>query len=116
MGQLYQCSCLIMYVRKHTVSPTSPKVTKSQDVVASFVMTLLVKSKIGEKWSHKWGLTARETENIPLLKLTPIALDIERSDLTNRVTTSWLSVTFGEAECRRFIHPCPRVRVLTCFC
>ena len=28
---------------------------------------------------------------------------------------SWVFVSIGEAECRRFIHPHPWVRLLTCF-
>ena len=74
--------------------------------------TLLVKSKTGEKWSHKRGLTARETEDIPLLKLTPIAVDIDHCDLTNRVTTSFTLVgnstdSWELAECHDAVYDTP---------
>jgi hypothetical protein len=44
-----------------------------------------------EKRSCIRRLKARETEYIPLLKLTYMALEIDRRDLTNRVTTSFTS-------------------------
>jgi hypothetical protein len=36
---------------------------------------------------------------MPLVQLSPLALEIDRRELTNRVTTSWLFRTFGEG-CR----------------
>ncbi len=33
---------------------------------------------------------------MPLMKCVPMALGIDRRDLPNRVTTSWLFVSFGE--------------------
>ena len=44
------------------------------------VVTLLVNHKRAEK-------KAREIEYIPLVTLTPMALEIDHRDLTNRVTT-----------------------------
>src|SRR5262245_31384578 len=42
-------------------------------------------------------LKAGETKSIPLAIPTPMALKIDRRDLPNRVTTSWLIGTFDTA-------------------
>lgn len=48
-------------------------------------MTLLGNSKSAEQRSRIQCLKAGETEYIPLVKLTPMALETDRRDLTNRV-------------------------------
>jgi hypothetical protein len=45
--------------------------------------------KRAEKRSCIRRLKARETEYIPLVTLTPMALEIDGRELTNRVTTSF---------------------------
>jgi hypothetical protein len=42
-------------------------------------------------------LKARETEDIPLVKCSPMALEIEGCDLTNRVRT-WFTSVRNEAD------------------
>jgi hypothetical protein len=45
-----------------------------------------------DKRSCLLHLKARETEYIPLVKLTPLVLEIDHRDLPNRVTTSFTLV------------------------
>ncbi len=62
-------------------------------------VTLLVNSKRVEKWSRILRLKARETEAMPLVTRAPMALEIGRRDLTNRVWCGevWIRRTGREA-------------------
>jgi hypothetical protein len=66
-------------------------------------VTLLVTSKRAEKWSRILRLKARETEAMPLVTRTPMALEIGRRALTNRVKSDEDPISFtpvrNEADC-----------------
>jgi hypothetical protein len=49
-----------------------------------------------EPWSCTRRLKVRAIEYIPLVTLPPLASENDHPDLTNRVRTSWLIVTFGD--------------------
>jgi hypothetical protein len=63
-----------------------------------------VMSKCADKRFCRRCLKAKETEDIPSVKLTPMMLEMGYRDLTNRVRRSWLIVVFGERE--RCSQPC----------
>ena len=48
--------------------------------------------KCQDKWFCIRCSKARETEDIPLVKLTPMLVKMDHHDLPNRVTTSFTSV------------------------
>jgi hypothetical protein len=52
--------------------------------------------KQAEKQSRRRRLKPRETEYIPLLKLTPMALDINRRELSHRAKIIFTSVRNSE--------------------
>jgi hypothetical protein len=66
-------------------------------------VTLLVKSKCAEKRSYIERLKGKEIAYIPLVTLTPMALEIGHRDLPNRVSRGqvWASGTSNHATRRQ---------------
>jgi hypothetical protein len=79
-------------VSRHSANPRESAACSTS---VKEVVTLLVNSKRVEKRSYRRRLEVRETKYIPREKLTSIALEIDRRELTNRVCRGYICLPSG---------------------